>query len=104
MTDYNDGKIHGWNGGECPVHPKSVVEGTEWKGYPWLAPASELDWQSFRGAFRVTKPYREPRVWWTALDQFGAARCIHDNVDDAKRDMRYLGLGATLVRVVEQPE
>ena len=22
---YNDGKIHGWNGGDCPVHPKSRV-------------------------------------------------------------------------------
>jgi len=25
MTDYNDGKIHGWNGGPCPVHPKTEV-------------------------------------------------------------------------------
>lgn len=24
-VDYNDGKIHGWNGGECPVHPETVV-------------------------------------------------------------------------------
>ena len=26
MTNYNDGKWHGWNGGECPVHPKSMVD------------------------------------------------------------------------------
>jgi len=26
MTDYNDGKIHGWNGGDCPVHPDTVVK------------------------------------------------------------------------------
>ncbi len=26
MTNYNDGKWHGWNGGDCPVHPESVVE------------------------------------------------------------------------------
>lgn len=26
MTDYNDGNWHGWNGGECPVHPKTLVE------------------------------------------------------------------------------
>lgn len=25
MTDYNDGKIHGWNGGDCPVHPETEV-------------------------------------------------------------------------------
>jgi transposase len=32
MIDYNDGKWHGWNGGECPVHPESVVE------YVWHYP------------------------------------------------------------------
>ena len=26
MTSYNDGKWHGWNGGECPVHPETEVE------------------------------------------------------------------------------
>lgn len=26
MTDYNDGKWHGWNGGECPVDPASVID------------------------------------------------------------------------------
>ena len=25
MSDYNNGQIWGWNGGECPVHPKTVV-------------------------------------------------------------------------------
>ena len=25
MTNYNDGRWHGWNGGECPVHPETVV-------------------------------------------------------------------------------
>ena len=30
MTDYNDGKWHGWNGGECPVHSESRVE-TVWR-------------------------------------------------------------------------
>jgi hypothetical protein len=26
MTNYNDGKWHGWNGGECPVDPLAVVD------------------------------------------------------------------------------
>jgi hypothetical protein len=26
MTDYNDGKWHGWNGGECPVDPQTHVD------------------------------------------------------------------------------
>jgi hypothetical protein len=26
MTDYNDGKWHGWNGGKCPVDPYTHVD------------------------------------------------------------------------------
>ena len=26
MTNYNDGKWHRWNGGECPVHPQSEID------------------------------------------------------------------------------
>lgn len=26
MTKYVTGQIYGWNGGECPVHPKTVVQ------------------------------------------------------------------------------
>jgi hypothetical protein len=71
MSDYNDGKIHGWNGGECPVHPESVVK--VWRrngGYissTFLA--RELYWghDGAKGdiiAFQVTKPYAEPKVIW----------------------------------------
>lgn len=70
MTDYNDGKWHGWNGGECPVHPKSVVEAV-WKSGCTLKIDSRLAkhfvWDSFASsiiAFRVVKEYREPREWW----------------------------------------
>ncbi len=30
MTDWNNGQIHGWNGGDCPVHPETVVEYREY--------------------------------------------------------------------------
>ena len=26
MTNYNDGKWHVWNGGECPVHPEVITD------------------------------------------------------------------------------
>ena len=66
MTDYNDGKWHGWNGGECPVHPETVVEvvTTEGSGegpavaFVWDKPDYLNNWIV---AFRVIKPYREPR-------------------------------------------
>ena len=72
MTDYNDGKWHGWNGGECPVHPKSVVEVRyEDSSYNGIDQGKGLDygWIKFankRGicAFRVVKEYREPREFW----------------------------------------
>lgn len=65
----NDGKIHGWNGGECPVHPETVVEC--WMRVDGWAhcKAGELDWghseKSFDIiAFRVVKEYVEPKVIW----------------------------------------
>lgn len=71
MTDYRDGKIHGWNGGKCPVHPNDEIE---W----WTRKDSSADMTGTAGirswghfglgadiiAFRVTKKYREPREVW----------------------------------------
>ena len=74
MTNYNDGNWHGWNGGECPVHPKSIVEAV-WHdpkanraGVSRQRPAREevgptLAWQHVV-KFRVIKEHREPREFW----------------------------------------
>ena len=75
MTNYNDGKWHGWNGGECPVHPESEVEGVylDEDGKPdFRSPvrddAAIFDWAweyAFRLiAFRVVKEHKEPREFW----------------------------------------
>lgn len=75
MTNYNDGKWHGWNGGECPVDLDSLVQ-TIWmhknrdirndaregvaRGFPW----GGNDYGDII-AFRVTKPAPpKPREWW----------------------------------------
>jgi hypothetical protein len=66
MTDYNDGCWHGWNGGECPVHPRSVVEVVFSKaGHRDGCKADTWVWDADQGthtivAFRVVKPYAEP--------------------------------------------
>lgn len=69
MTDYNDGKWHGWNGGERPVHPDSVIEAAygdgieedRAKGFAW----SHREGNSYNlVAFRVTKEHKELREWW----------------------------------------
>ena len=87
MTDYNDGKWHGWDGGKCPVHPKSRVD------YVWHDPRNEaagcdadreaieecipqLAWAHVV-KFRVVKAYREPRECWS----YGAH--IHDTEAEA---------------------
>ncbi len=83
MTDYNDGNWHGWNGGECPVHPESMVvvtfnDGEEYKGFH----ADKWIWDSDRDkivAFRVTKPYVEPpkpREFWINEYAWGFGRAF----------------------------
>ena len=56
MTDYNDGKWHGWNGGECPVHPGSVVSVVFENGTQDECGATAINWNMSRYrpcAFRV---------------------------------------------------
>lgn len=74
MTDYNDGKWHGWNGGECPVNDDSIVEGMYLRDgspapeSPVTDRAAHFDWRLENAntliAFRVVKAYREPREFW----------------------------------------
>lgn len=64
-VDYNDGKWHGWNGGERPVHPETVVDclcdESEAMYHGLLA--GDVDW-STGGAFRVIKEHKAPREFW----------------------------------------
>ena len=75
MTDYNDGKWHGWNGGECPVHPESIVDHV-WRFVAEGCTKSTLVTGTSAGnvafsepsfgnviAFRVTKPYVAPEEY-----------------------------------------
>jgi len=75
MTEYKENVWYGWNGGECPVHPRTVVEiATSGKrGGTGEDYASEFKWDGsdYLGnpivAFRVVKEYRQPREWWAAI-------------------------------------
>jgi hypothetical protein len=74
MTNYNDGKWHGWNDGECPVHPETEVE------YIYLDDSigpclcqDKAGYFTWNGddlmplvAFRVVKEYKEPREFWVS--------------------------------------
>lgn len=64
--DYNNGEWHTWNGGECPVHPKSVVEVRLRSGFNSRSRFSgEFAWwhdqdSSDITSFRVVTHYVEP--------------------------------------------
>jgi|GEM_PF-3882926 len=77
MTNYNNGNWHGWNGGECPVHPESEVQWVHQSHYGSTDMAGDLTWKLGRTgivAFRVTKPYLEPkkpREWFALVNKYG---------------------------------
>lgn len=82
MSDYNDGKWHGWNGGKCPVHLESIVEiatsGT--RGGVCQDRAGTFIWSGsdYLGnpivAFRVVKEHREPREFWVKVYAVGGLK------------------------------
>ena len=73
MTDYNDGKWHGWNGGKSPLHPNTLVDlhyedGRSFNeveaGYSKTVRWMHSEPTARIVAFRVTKQYKEPREFW----------------------------------------
>lgn len=77
--EYETGKWYGWNGGECPVHPQTVVDAV-WryadgsiKERQQLELAGNWTWDGNPHgtiiAFRVITPYvkpKKPREFWAA--------------------------------------
>lgn len=98
-VDYNDGNWWGWNGGDCPVHPKTLVraqtvEGSDCAFYE--LEAYLLGWDTDRGhpaaivAFRVIEEYKEPREFWIRPDEccFGLDYC--EDTDGSFKEMGYI--------------
>lgn len=94
--NYNDGKWHQWNGGECPVHQKSIVEMIAELNHGRIdpgRPASSFDWDHDPNpilVFRVTDEYvapKEPRELWVSLNDYQA----HETEADAQEHDKALG-------------
>ncbi len=112
MTDYSDGKWHGWNGGECPVHQKTGVEVVYFANASFggkvtnaVLEARQVTWESEVApivAFRVVKAYRETRVIWVNEYPNGASTTYINK----EKAIAFSGPSAvrTAVRYVEQPE
>lgn len=72
MTEYVTGQNYGWNGGECPVHPKTKIkiwtrDGITCGKVVW--DAENCLWVHGRGdpdivCFQVVTPYVEPKTIW----------------------------------------
>lgn len=65
MTDYEEGRYYGWNGGECPVHPKTKVAAWFADGEMVEALAEVLYWSgseicNIPIVFHVVKKHIEP--------------------------------------------
>jgi hypothetical protein len=89
MTDWNDGTNHGWNGGDCPVHPETVVEYWLRGGGAGERVAKRILWDHSKSvgdvvAFRVVKPYVEPKVIW--INEYTDGRHVaHTSEGDARK-------------------
>lgn len=87
--DWNDGQIHGWNGGDCPVHPETVVEYWLRDGVPETIKAEGLWWShettgSDVIAFRVVKEYVEPKVIWVNEHEDGEVAVFSSEAEAKK--------------------
>ena len=69
MTKYVTGQIYGWNGGECPVHPETIVQVWLRRDTSDRQCAKGFSWSHLRSSgdivcFQVITPYAEPKVLW----------------------------------------
>jgi hypothetical protein len=74
MTDYNDGNRHLWDGGDCPVHPKSEVKIWNDNG-ACHSIAKDLHWGKHPFpiiVFQVTKQHFDiPEEIWIGINSEG---------------------------------
>jgi hypothetical protein len=91
MTEYVTGQIYGWNGGECPVHPKTKVEvwfrSGVWankKGDAGLCSWDHTDGGTDIVCFQVVTPYAEPKVIYVN-EYADGADIAYASEEDAKR-------------------
>ena len=99
------GLWHGWNGGVCPIHPDSEISVCLLNGLTHhevtaksVAPSHWAE--GIAVAFRVTKPYREPREFW--VTKCGGYTHAHDSAEAAQTYAKANeNLGVAIIHVRE---
>lgn len=114
MTNYNDGKWYGWNGGPCPLHPKTLVEVRydDQHNKPLEAhqagSSNTVRWlHTSPGrhiiAFRVTKAYQEPKTIWVNEYRYVADKDMLVTFDTEQEAIANAGTASrTAVEYVEK--
>jgi hypothetical protein len=88
MTNYNDGKWHGHNGGECPVHPETVVHWVNTEGQSHKTVAGTLCWNDELApvaAFRVINEHKDPRERFILRNKKDGREFLFKSAEDAKK-------------------
>lgn len=101
MTDYRDGKWHGWNGGECPVHEKDVVHAVFLGRNGFLRRAYNFGWDDKDTpivAFRVVEKHQEPKTIWLNEYETGTS---HWKTEDDARNNAHVGVIRVAVKYQE---
>jgi hypothetical protein len=107
MTEYVTGQIYGWNGGECPVHFKDVVNAWCRGGAMESSPAGSFSWTHFDFnsdiiAFQVITPYAEPKVIW--VNEYEDGHCKSYPSKEAAEAWAKLSAIRVAVKYVEVKE
>lgn len=93
MTEYVTGQIYGWNGGECPVHPETIIvtwhRGGHSGGITQRTKAGKYWWYHRESigdiiAFKVIKPYVELKTIWVNEYRDGSMYVHHSKKDAEK--------------------
>lgn len=104
-STYETGIWYGWNGGECPVHPKDELEIVDAHGISAHGRAGGFNWNELRGAFMIITPYvepRKPREFWINEYPEGLSYVTHETKDCA--DSAACSGRVRCVKFVEQVE
>lgn len=110
MGDYYNGQIHGWNGGECPVHPRDHVDVWCRSGVMKSSLAGNFSWDHVEAhhfgrkddiiAFQVIQRYVEPKVIW--VNEYDRAEwTVHGTKEEAGGDQSAPGANRIAVKYVE---
>lgn len=99
MMEYEVGKWIGWNGGECPVHPETVVEWVNSAGTRCSARAGGIYFNNPSQpviAFRVITPHVEPETYngecWAYHYTSMAPTTAHFNVGEESQHGKWTAI------------